>query len=154
MGTTPVIKDSGHREDFSTGSRRDTRDGKGRCDLLPMLAILRLSQHFEEGSKKYGDRNWELGQPLSRYMDSALRHGFKVLLGAEDEPHAEAMFWNIGAFVDTRIRIRAGELPAELDDIPRRTAEEIDRLFAILYPSESPETAISNRDHRVEGPAG
>ena len=68
------IKDSGVRQDFETGSRRDTRDGKGRYDLLPMRAIQRLARHFEGGAKKYGDRNWEKGQPISRYLDSALRH--------------------------------------------------------------------------------
>ena len=35
--------------------------GKGRCDLLPPNALLRLARHFENGSKKYGDRNWEKG---------------------------------------------------------------------------------------------
>ncbi|HUS51203.1 MAG TPA: dATP/dGTP diphosphohydrolase domain-containing protein, partial [Candidatus Paceibacterota bacterium] len=68
------VKDSGKRQDFDTGSRRDTRDGKGRYDLLPVRAIKRLAKHYENGAKKYGDRNWEKGQPLSRYLDSALRH--------------------------------------------------------------------------------
>lgn len=30
------IKDSGKREEFSTGAVRDTQEGKGRCDLVPL----------------------------------------------------------------------------------------------------------------------
>lgn len=60
------VKDSGKRQEFQTGSIRDTREGKGRYDLLPPHAIFRLAKHFENGAKKYGDRNWEKGQPLSR----------------------------------------------------------------------------------------
>ena len=53
------IKDSGERREFSTGAVRDMAEGKGRCDLLPACAILRIARHFEAGAKKYDDRNWE-----------------------------------------------------------------------------------------------
>lgn len=33
------IKDSGNRREFSTGAVRDVADGKGRCDLLPLVTI-------------------------------------------------------------------------------------------------------------------
>ena len=38
-----------------------------------------LDQHFENGAVKYGDNNWKLGQPLSGYLDSGLRHAFNTL---------------------------------------------------------------------------
>ena len=56
-----TVMDSGERQEFSTGSVRDTRKGKGRFDLLPPKAIRRLAVHFESGAIKYGDRNWEKG---------------------------------------------------------------------------------------------
>lgn len=112
------IKDSGKREQFETGSRRDTREGKGRYDLLPTRALHRLAQHFENGSAKYGDRNWEKGQPLSRYLDSALRHAFKYLQGERDEDHAAAACWNLLCMIETDERIRAGMLPEALYDLP------------------------------------
>lgn len=80
---------------FDTGAVRDASDGKGRCDLLPMAALLRLSRHYEAGAKKYGERNWEKGQPMSVLLDSGLRHLFKYLDGWIDEDHLAAAAWNI-----------------------------------------------------------
>lgn len=207
------IKDSGKREEFATGSRRDTREGKGRFDLLPPFAIAdilidcpnfnseitndpggvafrhlkdaqncafqflgvhgsigefsvsvlvecciklllasenltnesegckgadlirapdneggftlpqigleRLAQHFECGAAKYGDRNWENGQPLSRYFDSGSRHICKALQRMEDEDHVIAAAWNFACLIDTMRRIECGFLPPELDDLPK-----------------------------------
>lgn len=115
------IKDSGQRQSFSTGSVRDSRDGKGRFDLLPTRALTRLARHFEAGSKKYGDRNWEKGQELSRYMDSAMRHAFKHLQGDRDEDHLIAAVWNLMCLAETEERINSGLLPKELDDLPKNT---------------------------------
>ena len=114
------IKDSGKRREFATGSVRDVRDGKGRFDLLPPRAIREVAIHFENGSKKYGDRNWEKGQPLGSYLDSGMRHAFLVLQGEDDENHAAAAAWNLLCFLETRARIKLGLLPAELDDLPKR----------------------------------
>jgi hypothetical protein len=112
-----AVKDSGERQEWDTGSVRDTRTNKGRYDLLPVYAIKRLAQHFEHGAVKYGDRNWEKGQPLTRYLDSALRHTFQVLEGKTDEDHAAAAAWNIMAFIQTQKWIEDGVLPKELDDL-------------------------------------
>lgn len=88
------VNDSGVRESFPSGSRRDTRNGKGRFDLIPPRCITRLAKHYENGATKYGDRNWEKGQPSSRYMDSLLRHAFRYLDGERDEDHLAAIAWN------------------------------------------------------------
>lgn len=88
------IKDSGERQRFAEGAVRDTRVNKGRFDLLPPRCIKRLAQHYEHGATKYSDRNWELGQPSSRYMDSMLRHAFAYLDGQRDEDHLAAVLWN------------------------------------------------------------
>ena len=34
--STPTIKDSGDRTEFASGAVRDMREGKGRCDLVPL----------------------------------------------------------------------------------------------------------------------
>ena len=112
-----ITKDSGEREDFATGSRRDTRVGKGRYDLLPPEGIRRLAQLYERGAEKYGDRNWEKGQPVSRYLDSLLRHTFAVLEGEQTEDHLAAIAWNALGAITTQERVRRGDLPKELDDV-------------------------------------
>jgi hypothetical protein len=118
MGFTEV-KDSGERQEFATGSVRDVRDGKGRFDLVSPVALLRLAQHYENGAKKYGDRNWEKGQPVSRYLDSAIRHLMTFLGGADDEDHLAAAAWNVFAAIHTETLASAGKLPKELNDLPR-----------------------------------
>lgn len=111
-----VTKDSGNRETFGTGSVRDTREGKGRYDLLPPEGIRRVAQLYERGAAKYSDRNWEKGQPLSRLLDSGIRHAFAVLEGKDDEDHAAAVIWNFLAYITISERIQSGALPDELDD--------------------------------------
>jgi hypothetical protein len=109
-------KDSGKREEFSTGSLRDTREGKGRFDLIPTKALKRLAQLYERGATKYGDHNWTKGQPITRYIDSAMRHLTQVLEGHTDEDHAIAVAWNAFVIVETLEMIEAGKLPPGLDD--------------------------------------
>lgn len=57
--------------------------------------LLEVSKHFEDGAKKYGDRNWEKGIPVHCYIDSAVRHYLKFVRGDNDEPHDRAFCWNI-----------------------------------------------------------
>ncbi len=144
---------------FSTGAVRDNKEGKGRCDLLPLDVIsewmdnlalknindfiktgdnkhlftalqyeiapveipkytLELAKHFERGSKKYGDRNWEKGIPLSSYIDSAVRHYLKYLDGWEDENHFIAFVWNIICCIWTNNHLpEMRDLPYERTDV-------------------------------------
>lgn len=57
--------------------------------------FLEVSKHYEEGAKKYSDRNWEKGIPLHCFIDSAVRHYLKYKRGDDDEPHNRAFVWNI-----------------------------------------------------------
>lgn len=120
--TQPVIKDSGERQDFSTGSVRDTDEGKGQPSRLSTLFLRRLAIHTQNGLKKYGDRNWEKGQPLSRYIDSMMRHLWKIQEGNTDEDHVAALGWNVMAFTHTKELIDAGRLPEKLDDLGNYSA--------------------------------
>ena len=111
------VKDSGEGEKFDTGSLRDSRVGKGRFDLLPFYAIQRLSRVYENGAVKYGDNNWRLGQPCSRYLDSAIRHLFKAGSGWKDEDHFAQAMWNIASIIETQKMIELNKAPKELDDL-------------------------------------
>lgn len=111
--------------DFGTGSIRDSNNNKGSYYLLPCKAIKRLAKHFQNGAKRYAERNWELGQPLHSYMDSAMRHLFNHLDGDRSEDHLAACAWNVLCLIETQERIEQGILPKELndlDDIPSAKA--------------------------------
>jgi hypothetical protein len=110
-------KGSGQRQEFATGSRRDSQDGKGRYDLLPPEAIRRYAQLLERGADVYGGRNWELGQPFSRVLSSMLRHAFQAAAGQDDEDHLAAVIFNAAALITFQERIADGTLPAELNDL-------------------------------------
>lgn len=116
------LPDSGKRQEFNTGSVRDERIGKGRFDLLPARAIKRIARRFEDGAIKYGDRNWEKGQPVSRYIDSGLRHAFAFLEGKADEDHLAAAAWNFLCAIDTEDRVNESALPLSLADIKSTTS--------------------------------
>lgn len=98
------IQDSGDRYEFESGAVRDMATGKGRCDLLPPAAILRLARHFEAGAVKYGERNWEKGIPLNSFIDSAFRHICKYMIGMQDEDHLVAAAWNLMCALETEER--------------------------------------------------
>jgi len=118
------VCDSGERRSFDTGSVRDIRNGKGRYDLIPAIFMHRLAVHFENGAKKYGDRNWEKGQPVSVYYDSALRHLFKYESGSREEDHLAAAAWNICGMICTQEWCRIGRLPKELDEMEHNVDKE------------------------------
>lgn len=58
-------------------------------------ALLETSIHYEEGAKKYDERNWEKGITVYCYIDSAIRHCLKYYRGDKDERHDRAFCWNL-----------------------------------------------------------
>lgn len=104
---------------FSTGAVREDKEGKGRMDLLPMCALIRLSKHYEAGTAAHGERNWEKGIPMHSFLDSALRHLAKYMDGQTDEDHLCAAAWNILGAMWTE------EKRPEMQDIPSRTKEKV-----------------------------
>ena len=113
-----MLEDSGDRRKFSTGAVRDCGEGKGRFDLIPPFALTALALHYERGSLKYGDRNWLKGIPISKFIDSCIRHLIRYMKGGREEPHLVAAMWNIVGAVETLERIELGLLPVTLDDLP------------------------------------
>lgn len=81
-------------EKFETGAVRDT-GGKGRMDLLPWCALLRISRHMENATTHYPERNWEKGLPMHSMLDSAIRHLAKYMDGQTDEDHLAAAATNL-----------------------------------------------------------
>ena len=75
------IKDSGQTREFDTGSHRDMAVGKGRCDLLPECAVLKVLdckstayEHTIEGHLKEAIRNimwFKLDTSQQKYLINA-----------------------------------------------------------------------------------
>lgn len=189
------VKDSGAREDFATGSVRDSESGKGCPSLIPweyvwnifedirfnnnislnrdcvlteigrcfcklasferidvekinnvlvcmteyvaMLIYLennndkevvghkwkipafrRLAVHYQNGAVKYSKNNWRKGQPVSRYVNSLIRHYWATIEGNIEEDHLAAMLWNIVAIYVMIQEVCNGTLPKEIYDYP------------------------------------
>lgn len=108
-------------KDYQTGAVRDT-GGKGRMDLLPMCALIRISKHMEDavtpdphtGKSHYQERNWEKGLPLHTMLDSAMRHLAKYMAGMTDEDHLCAAATNLLMAMWTE------ENKPNMQDIPTR----------------------------------
>lgn len=110
-----ITKDSGKRETYSTGMRRDTQDGKARFDLLWAEGVpyaeqflTRVAELMGRGSAKYGDRNWEkAGTPeeLARFKASAARHFAQWIAGETDEDHAAGTMFNLLAYEMTHFKV-------------------------------------------------
>ena len=104
-----VVKDSGKREEFPSGMRRDTEDGKPDYTLIfdgPMID--RYAEHMTRGAAKYGRRNWQHAnseEEMERFRRSAFRHFRKWLAGERDEDHAAAVIFNLNAYEYVRGRL-------------------------------------------------
>lgn len=113
-----VTKDSGKRQEFSTGMRRDIQDDKPRYDLCipidckePLLK--RWAELMARGAIKYGDRNWEKActqEELDRFKASAARHFVQWLMGETDEDHCAAVVFNLQGVEYVRERMKNAKM--------------------------------------------
>lgn len=101
-------------EEFGNGAVREDKEGKGRFDLLPWCAIMRIAKHMQESLKVYEPRNWEKGLPMHSMLDSAMRHLAKYMDGWTDEDHLCAAATNLLMAMWTE------EKKPEMMDIPTR----------------------------------
>ena len=95
-----IVKDSGIREEYGSGMRRDTQSGKPMYNLIDKTFLYRLAVHMAKGAEKYGRDNWRLAnsqEELERFEESALRHMMQWLNGDTDEDHMSAIAFNIAS---------------------------------------------------------
>ncbi len=132
-----ITKDSGKHAVYESGMKRDTAEGKGAYELISPIALRRLAQLLERGAVKYEARNWEKGSPMSRLMQSTIRHLFQYLEGARDEDHLAAGMWGCMAMIHHEDQINKGNFPSALMDLPDYTIKP-------QPPTESPlKTAVT-----------
>ncbi len=92
----------------------DYDNSDGELDDFVALADL-----LERGAVKYGERNWELGQPTSRSFSSLLRHLMQWADGDDEEDHRAAVLFNMMSVIHVERLVATGELPPSLLDHPR-----------------------------------
>jgi len=100
-----ITKDSGVRQEFDSGMKRDTQEGKPRYDLIMPVGmryplLTRFAELLERGMAKYGYRNWEKAdseEEYIRFKSSAFRHFMQWFQDEGDEDHAAAVWFNIQA---------------------------------------------------------
>lgn len=100
-------KDSGARQDYKSGMRRDLQEGKADFHLclpkdMPYSKQLftRWAELMSRGRDKYGLRNWELAnskEELERFKSSAFRHFIQWVSDEDDEDHAAAVIFNLNS---------------------------------------------------------
>lgn len=93
-------KDSGIREEYGGGMRRDLQKGKPRFDLIDREYLKDWATLMEQGAVKYGEDNWRLAnsvEELNRFKASAFRHFIAWMNGEVDEGHHVAVAFNIAA---------------------------------------------------------
>jgi hypothetical protein len=111
-------KETVEKEKFSTGAQRNDATGKGKYVLVSPIALRRLAGVYERGSITHSARNWECGLPISRCLDSAIRHIYQYIEGLRDEDHLAQAAWNLCAAIHMEEMVERGRLPKELNDMP------------------------------------
>jgi hypothetical protein len=105
-----ITKDSGQRQEFSTGMVRDIQTNKPRYDLVDWPMIKRWAELMGRGAIKYGENNWKKAATvaeLDRFRASALRHLIQWFNGDRDEDHATAVFFNIAGAEMVQAKLNA-----------------------------------------------
>ena len=111
-----ITNDSGKRQNYDSGMRRDTQEGKPDFSLLltdlpyDEQLITRWAGLMTRGAEKYGRRNWQLAnseEELDRFKSSAFRHFMQWVTGQDDEDHAAAVLFNIQAYEYVKSKVEA-----------------------------------------------
>jgi hypothetical protein len=157
--------DSGERQQFATGARRDTDKGKPRFELLPIMVLIRDALLYGRGAEKYDDDNWRQGMPFRRVFGSLLRHAYQWAMGDRTEDHMAAVRFNAAALMTYEDEILAGKLPASLADMPGWTLQPQaappapaqvlatvrygDRVYEVVGPIEEGQPVVFTKDGKV-----
>jgi hypothetical protein len=112
-GNSGQLDDRSH---FASGAVRSSDTKHQRYDLISPVGLRRLAEAYAEGAKKYSDRNWEKGFPMSDTMNHLLTHLVKYMAGDNSEDHLGHAAFNVFALMHFE------ERNPECQDIPARSA--------------------------------
>lgn len=112
-----ITKDSGVRQEFPSGMRRDSAGKTLRPDLIEPNMLRRWAELMGRGALKYGDRNWEKAstqEELDRFRASAFRHFLQWFNDYDyEEDHAAAVFFNIAGAEYVKGKVTASPRPEQ-----------------------------------------
>lgn len=86
---------------YETGSVRSSAVEDYRYDLITPIGLAAVARTCAEGAQKYGDHNWEKGQPVSDILNHAIKHLYDFLSGDRSEDHLGHAAWNVMAAIHT-----------------------------------------------------
>lgn len=125
-----ITKDSGKRQEYSTGMRRDFQDGKPNLWLwipkdIPYEEqwLTRIGALATRGAEKYGVRNMDLArteEELERFKSSFLRHSLQFLSDETDEDHFAAVVFNAIQIINVQYRLKHKEDIKDVEKEERR----------------------------------
>jgi hypothetical protein len=101
---------------FDSGAARSADVESVRYDLITPVGLRRIAETYAEGSKKYGDRNWEKGVPASVMLNHVSAHINKYLDGDKTEDHLAHAAWGLMGLMHFE------EKKPEMIDIPSRAS--------------------------------
>ncbi len=110
-----TTKDSGKRQEFASGMKRDTTEGKIDYLLIrsgPMFK--RWAELMARGAVKYDEDNWlqaDSEDELERFKVSAARHFEQWVDGDTDEDHAAAVIFNMNGYEYVREGLGVDQYP-------------------------------------------
>ena len=130
-----MITGQGVMETTDAGARRESNAGRGRFDLLPYEAMEALAKWYEDGSVKYGDRNWEDGLSVKDCINRMIRHSLKAGNGWSDEDHLAAVMWNAAAaitMIQRRPDLNDHIFKEAIDEVAASTSKDVyDEIISI-----------------------
>lgn len=122
------------------GKKNDFKDQKLRWDLLPLEEIQDIVKVYTEGSKKYGDNNWQnLPNGMQRYKAALLRHLVEFDSGKEIDTetgcrHLAQVAWNAIAmlWISKHKAFKKTTTETLMKALDERIKEKIDNCNRIL----------------------
>lgn len=128
MSKFDTLNDSGGRKEYETGMQREGDEGRGMPSLISPYMLTRLSQHMENGARKYSAHNWMMGANYQRFIDSMYRHLIAFQKGDTSEDHLSAIIFNAMAIIHFDETGRAEELDDRVDGKGMKILDQIKEL--------------------------
>lgn len=79
----------------NSGFKREDKSNKIDYTLIPPEVLTRLADWYTKGAIIHGRDNWKKSTDTDTFKQSAYRHLVAVLQDKNDEPHEEALIWNM-----------------------------------------------------------